>query len=69
MSEASLSISKAAKDHYRLSFDTESGVVTCEVSVRQPGRSDTRTNDEKRVAALHKAKRLARAFYESIHED
>ena len=66
MSEAHLNIGKAGQDRYRLAFETHGGKVICEVSVRQPGRPDRRTEEEKRVAALHAAKRLVRAFHEGI---
>lgn len=66
MSEAHFNMSKAGKDRYRLAFEAESGTATCEVSVRQPGGRDSRSEDEKRAAALHAAKRLVRAFHEGI---
>lgn len=66
MSEANLNVSNAGKDRYRLVFKTEAGKVTCDVSVRQPGQRDRRSEREKRVAALHTAKRLVRAFHECI---
>ena len=66
MSEAQLNVSKAGKDRYRLAFETEAGKAICEVSVHQPGRRDARSEDEKRAAALHAAKRLVRAFHEGI---
>ena len=69
MSEASLSVGKAGKDRYKLAFETDTGKVVCEVSVRQSGKRDTRTEDERRIAALHAAKRLVRAFCEGIPEE
>ena len=66
MTEANLDISKAGNDRYRLAFKTKAGKVTCEVSVRQPGQRDRRSEREKRMAALHTAKRLVRAFHECI---
>jgi hypothetical protein len=66
MSEAHFNMSKAGKDRYRLAFEAEGGTAICEVSVRQTGGRDNRSEDEKRVAALHAAKRLVRAFHEGI---
>jgi hypothetical protein len=66
MSEAHFNMSKAGKDRYRLAFETEGAKAICEVSVRRPGGRDHRSEDEKRVAALHAAKRLVRAFHEGI---
>ena len=69
MSDARLTIEKLGKNRYKLAFQAESGNVTCEVSVQQPGRTDARTDQDRRADALHSAKRLVRAFCEGIPEN
>jgi hypothetical protein len=66
MTAAHLNVGKLGGDRYKIAFETDAGKVTCEVSVRVGNRAQSRTAEEKRIDALHKAKMLARAFHEAI---
>jgi hypothetical protein len=66
MTAAHLNVGKLGGDRYQIAFETDAGKVVCEVSVRANDRGESRTADEKRQDALHKAKLLARAFHEAI---
>ena len=61
---ARMNIGKAENGRYRVLFEADSGKVVCEVA-DQLGRQ---TENEKKQAALKKAKMLAKAFYEAIPE-
>ena len=66
MTTAHLNVGRLGGDRYQIAFETDAGKVVCEVSVRASDRTASRTAEEKRQDALHKAKTLARAFHEAI---
>jgi hypothetical protein len=62
-----LNIGKIASNHYKLVFDTAHGKMLCEISVAIPGpMRDTRSDAEKLMEALKKAKALAHALDNAI---
>jgi hypothetical protein len=65
--QAHLTIGKMPNDIYKVEFDTVQGRLIGQVSVRLGGL-DTRSDEEKKQAALGKFKALARALDEAIIE-
>jgi hypothetical protein len=68
MSSAHLDVQEIDSSHYKLAFEADGGKVVCDVSVDGIVGSGTLTAKEKKQAALHRAKALARAFHEAIVE-
>jgi hypothetical protein len=66
MASAHLDVREIDKTHYSLAFETETGKLTCDVSLKDAAGSNKLTAEERRQAALHKAKLLTRAFHEAI---
>lgn len=62
---AELKIEKPGAGRYTVSFDTEGGRVTCELSGLDSSL-DGGDGSAERHAALKRAKRLVKAFYEAI---
>jgi hypothetical protein len=62
---AHLTIGKMPNDIYKIEFDTVHGKLVGQVSVRISG-TDTRSDEDKKQAALGKFKALARALDEAI---
>jgi hypothetical protein len=67
MIQAHLIIGKMPNDIYKIEFDTVDGKLIGQVSVRHSG-ADTRSDEEKKQAALGKFKALAHALDEAIIE-
>jgi hypothetical protein len=64
-----LNIGKICSDHYELVFCTSHGRMLCDISVALPGRMlDTRSDADKLMEALKKAKALAHALDTAIEE-
>lgn len=63
---AHLDIGEAVNGRLRIAFKTEIGNVSCEVSEKTLGPPEKHSDADRRVAALKKAKKLVRAFYEAI---
>jgi hypothetical protein len=66
MASAHLNVREIDSTHYSLAFETDGGKVVCDVSVEGATGSSKLTAQEKKQAALHKAKMLTRAFHEAI---
>jgi hypothetical protein len=66
MASAHLKVREIDKTHYSLAFETDTGKLTCNVSLKDVTGSNKLTAEERRQAALHKAKLLTRAFHEAI---
>jgi hypothetical protein len=64
---AHLTIGKMSNDTYKIEFDAVHGKLVGQVSVRIGG-TDTRSDEDKKQAALGKIKALAHALDESIVE-
>jgi hypothetical protein len=64
-----LNIGKIGSNHYRLIFHTLHGKMLCDISVAIPGPMlDTRSDADKLMEALKKAKALARALDAAIED-
>jgi hypothetical protein len=62
-----LNIGKTESNHHKLVFDTAYGKLPCDISVAMPGpMRDTRSDAEKLVEALKRAKALAHALDTAI---
>ena len=66
MASAQLKIHEIDSTHYSLAFEADGGKVVCDVSVEGATGSSKLSAQEKKQAALHKAKMLTRAFHEAI---
>lgn len=66
MATANMNIAKLSDDRYRVSFETGTDKVVCEVAVKVPGKPNKGADQERQQAALRRAKTLARAFHEAI---
>lgn len=66
MGTARLEVREIDSTHYSLTFEAEGGKVVCDISMEGTAGADGSTAEEKRQAALHKAKVLTRAFHEAI---
>jgi hypothetical protein len=66
MATARLDVREIDKSHYSLAFETDAGKLTCDVSLKDSSGLGRQTAEERRQAALHKAKLLTRAFHEAI---
>ena len=66
MASAHLKVREIDSTHFSLAFEADGGKVVCDVSVEGAVGSSTLTSQEKKQAALHKAKLLTRAFHEAI---
>ena len=66
MASAQLKVREIDSTHFSLAFEADGGKVVCDVSVEGAVGSSKLTSQEKKQAALHKAKLLTRAFHEAI---
>jgi hypothetical protein len=64
--EPSLDIGKLKNDLYQFAWVTDDGVITAQVSVRQRGERDARTDAEKRQAALDRLRALIQSLSQKI---
>jgi hypothetical protein len=63
-----LVLGKLTDDHWRASLTTANGKVVADVSIDLLGRQDTRSDKEKRAAALTKVKALSAEFLKAGSE-
>jgi hypothetical protein len=64
-----LNIGKIGSNRYELVFDTSHGKLLCDISVAMPAPMlDTRSDADKLMEALKKAKALAHALETAIEE-
>jgi hypothetical protein len=66
MASAQLKVREIDSTHFSLAFEADGGKVVCDVSVEGAVGASKLTSQEKKQAALHKAKLLTRAFHEAI---
>ncbi len=64
MAVARLKVNKSGNDRYKLVFESEKGKITCDVPAEKQGK--TQSEEDRRQAALTRARQLSRAFHESI---
>ena len=63
-----LVLGKLPDDHWRASLTTANGKVVADVSIHLMGRPDTRSDKEKKAAALTKFQALSAEFLKASSE-
>lgn len=67
MAVARLKMKKSGSESYRLEFASEKGKIVCEVAVESQ-KGQKLSEEERRAAALTRARALSRAFHEAVPE-